>query len=245
MQRCSGVWAASVAGCLVAFLSGCEASAPPASILARLPAASADEFGEADESAADREFARRLLEIADEYLEYTLIDPGGQIAVGACSAPQSEFIPPRFSNAEENAAHGKQLYFLFARDTVAYSAAGDSESSQPIGQAIVKESWAAREIHDGRRPRAFTHRSGAPVRLYAECDGRTFGADRQMELFVMLKLPPDVPGTDSGWIYGTVSPDLRRVTSVGRIASCVECHEQAAGDRLFGGGPQEALTENL
>jgi len=234
MQRCSGAWAASVAGCLVALFSGCEASAPPASILARLPAASADEFGEDDNSAADREFARRLLEIADEYTEYTLIDPGSQIADGACSAPQSEFVPPQLSNAEGEAGHGKKLYFLFARDAVAYSAGGDAESIQPIGQAIVKESWAAREIHDGRRPRAFTHRSGASVRLYAERDGRTFGADRQMELFVMFKLPPDVPGTDSGWVYGTVSPDLQRVTSAGRIASCIECHEQAAGDRLFG-----------
>lgn len=245
MQRCAGAWAASVAGCWVAFLSGCETAAPPASLLARLPAASADEFGEGDDSAVDREFARRLLEIADEYIEYTLIDPGSQIANGACSTPQSEFIPPQFSDAEQNAGHGQKLYFLFARDAVAYSAAGDSESSQPIGQAVVKESWAAREIRDGRRPRAFTHRSGAPVRLYAERDGRTFGADRQLELFIMFKAPPDVPETDSGWIYGTVSPDLQRVTSVGRIASCVECHEQAPGDRLFGSRSQESLAESL
>lgn len=243
MQRCSGAWAASVAGCLVAFLSGCDSSAPPASILARLPAASADEFGEGDDSAVDREFTRRLLEIADEYIEYTLIDPGSQLANGACSAPQSEFVPPQISDVEGEVGHGKKLYFLFVRDAVAYSAAGEAESSQPIGQAVVKESWAAREIHDGRRPRAFTHRSGAPVRLFAECDGRTFGADRQMELFVMFKLPPDVLGTDSGWVYGTVSPDLRRVTSVGRIASCIECHEQSPGDRLFGSRSQASQNQ--
>ena len=234
MQRCTGAWAASIAGCLAAFLSGCETAPTPASVLARLPAANADEFGDEDDSAVDREFARRLLEIADEYIEYTLVDPGSQIANGDCSAPQSEFVPPHLSDAEGEAGPGKKLYFLFVRDAVAYSASGDAESIQPIGQTIVKESWAAREIHDGRRPRAFTHRSGAPVRLYAERDGRTFGADRQTELFIMFKLPPDVPGTDSGWVYGTVSPDLQRVTSVGRIASCIECHEQAAGDRLFG-----------
>lgn len=234
MQRCIRAWAASAAGCLVVFLSGCEATPSPVSVFARLPAASADEFDDGDESAVDREFARRLLEIADEYVEYTLIDPGSQLANDACLAPQSEFIPPQLSDAEGNAGHGKKLYFLFVRDAVAYSATADAESSQPIGQAVVKESWAAREIRDGHRPRAFAHRSGAPVRLYAERDGRTFGADRQTELFIMFKLPPDVPGTDSGWVYGTVSPDLQRVTSVGRIASCVECHEQAGGDRLFG-----------
>jgi hypothetical protein len=89
-------------------------------------------------------------------------------------------------------------------------------------------------------PRAFAHRSGAPVRLYAERDGRAFGADRQLELFIMFKLPPDAAGTDSGWVYGTVTPDRQRVTSIGRIASCVECHEQAPGDRLFGSQPPSA-----
>ncbi|HUY87665.1 MAG TPA: hypothetical protein VMV10_02915 [Pirellulales bacterium] len=242
MQRAVGAWSALVAGCLAASLSGCGAAAAPVTASIRPPAASTEPTADSGEPAIDREFAQRLLEIADEYAEYTLADRNSRLANGACFVPGSEFIPPQFSEAEEHADHGKKLYFLFARDAAAFSAAG-AEGVQPVGQAIVKEAWAAREIRDSHQPAPFEHHSGLPVRLYAERGGRAFGADRQTELFIMFKLPPDAPGTDSGWVYGTVTADRQRVTSAGRIASCADCHRQSPGDRLFGNESQELASQ--
>ncbi|MBA3541386.1 MAG: hypothetical protein H0T79_17370 [Deltaproteobacteria bacterium] len=39
-------------------------------------------------------------------------------------------------------------------------------------------------------------------------------------------------GTDAGWIYGTIVGG--EVTSAGRVASCMGCHESASHERLFG-----------
>jgi hypothetical protein len=50
----------------------------------------------------------------------------------------------------------------------------------------------------------------------------------------MLKLDPTTSGTVAGWIYGTVTPDGKTVTSAGKVESCMKCHEEAKGDRLFG-----------
>ena len=49
----------------------------------------------------------------------------------------------------------------------------------------------------------------------------------------MMKLDPKTPGADDGWVYGTVSADGKTVTSAGRVASCMKCHETRP-TRLFG-----------
>jgi hypothetical protein len=49
-------------------------------------------------------------------------------------------------------------------------------------------------------------------------------------LYVMMKTG-DVD-SDAGWMYGTLTPD-GRVTSSGRVASCMDCHRDAM-DRIFG-----------
>ena len=64
-------------------------------------------------------------------------------------------------------------------------------------------------------------------------DGRAWRAAERGPLFVMLKLEPDTPGTDQGWIYATVEPS-GEVTSAGLNASCIECHVDAPRDRQFG-----------
>lgn len=220
------------AGCLLAISSGCGASAGPLSALAGLPVADVAAPTAENDAAIDPTLARRLLEIAEEYADYELVNTDSRIANGACFVPSGEFVPPQFSQAD-GAGHGKKLYFLFARDADAYAAAG-ADAMQPVGQVVVKESWAAREIRDSHQPSRFEHRGGMPIRLYAEQEGRAYGADRQTELFIMFKQPPDAAGTDAGWVYGTVTADRQRVTSAGRIASCVDCHRQAPGDRLFG-----------
>jgi hypothetical protein len=50
----------------------------------------------------------------------------------------------------------------------------------------------------------------------------------------MFKLDPKTPGTDEGWVYGTVTADGKTVTSAGRVASRMKCHQEAPHDRLFG-----------
>jgi hypothetical protein len=50
----------------------------------------------------------------------------------------------------------------------------------------------------------------------------------------MFRLDPATPGTDLGWVYGTLDADGARVTSSGRVQSCMGCHTQAPSERLFG-----------
>ena len=50
----------------------------------------------------------------------------------------------------------------------------------------------------------------------------------------MFKLDPQTPDTDEGWVYGTVTPDGKKVTSAGKVESCMKCHQRAPHDRLFG-----------
>jgi len=61
-----------------------------------------------------------------------------------------------------------------------------------------------------------------------------FRPDQPAGRFIMFKVDPATPDTDEGWVYATVSP-AGIVTSAGRVASCMGCHETAAThERLFG-----------
>jgi hypothetical protein len=42
------------------------------------------------------------------------------------------------------------------------------------------------------------------------------------------------PATDDGWVYGTLTPDGKTVTGVGRLENCMGCHQKAPHGRLFG-----------
>ena len=84
----------------------------------------------------------------------------------------------------------------------------------PVGQAIVKESWLPAEIDP---------HTGTEVR-----------PSRKADLFIMYKVDPATPGADRGWVYGTVTPDGKKVTSAGRVESCMKCHKDAPHDGLFG-----------
>lgn len=63
--------------------------------------------------------------------------------------------------------------------------------------------------------------------------GKRFRAGASRGLYVMLRLDPKTPGTDDGWVYGTIAPD-GTLTSSGRVASCMSCHVGAPHGRLFG-----------
>ncbi|MCA8910451.1 MAG: cytochrome P460 family protein [Planctomycetes bacterium] len=160
----------------------------------------------------------QLLAVAAEYRHYTKISDDPDWAPTMCRAP----IPMTAlkSQATTKKAHGRKLYFLWVKDSDAYSydaLAALTENKpaemkkQPVGQALVKESYHP-----------------------ADPDGKSRTLGEPSGLFVMLKLDPDTPGTDAGWVYGTVSPDGKKVTAAGLIESCMDCHDEAGEERLFG-----------
>jgi hypothetical protein len=53
-------------------------------------------------------------------------------------------------------------------------------------------------------------------------------------LFIVMRMGPSTPNSDEGWVYGTVTADGTKVTSAGRVQSCMECHVGAPHERLFG-----------
>ncbi|HEY5934654.1 MAG TPA: hypothetical protein VIU61_08465, partial [Kofleriaceae bacterium] len=129
----------------------------------------------------------------------------------------------RMSEAEES-PHGKKLYYLWASDRAAYL-----KAEVKTGFAIVKESFAAVPPTKPRvaNPGVFE----TPLHDTIEADGKRLTTGAAKGLYVMTKLGGE--GTDAGWIYGTISTD-GVVTSAGRVATCMGCHEDAPHDRLFG-----------
>ena len=68
----------------------------------------------------------------------------------------------------------------------------------------------------------------------AKKDGKTYYATEKHALFVMMKLDSKTADTDEGWVYATLTPDGKTVTSAGKLESCMKCHQKAENDRLFG-----------
>jgi len=164
---------------------------------------------------SDPKFHAQLIEIAKSYSEWKLADPDMRVAPNACDAypgtPPGALRGVLTSKSNDTSTHGKKLYYVYPKDLNAYK---PLQKTQPVGQVLVKESWVPL-IHEGDNV--------ANKRL-------TPG-----DLFILFKLDPKTPGTDEGWVYGTLSAeDHRTVTSAGRVASCMKCHEDAKSDRVFG-----------
>ena len=194
-------------------------------------------------AAAGHEFHDRLLEIAGTYRSYGQVDDSMHWAPIMCDSPH----PPaelRYSDSKDQGTHGRKLYAVFAR----FSSRGNytvGDLGGRVGQVVVKESWVPEEVPEVDRARAADRWSdagkkgeggpGRPVcRPYARKDGQLYHAAKQADLFIMYKMDPETPGTDRGWVYGTVTADGKTVTSAGRVESCMKCHESAPHDRLFG-----------
>ncbi len=164
------------------------------------------------------------------------------------------------SAAPDGSPHGRTLYTLYARDEDAYLAmsfrwlferptAPGTPSSEPIinpvGQVVVKQAFTPepadelRARYDAWQGRSWNADEAAQWRDVGSCalgdDGHLYRAGPLAALFVMLKLEPGTPGTDNGWVYATIAPDLTTITSMGAIESCVQCHQQTDRDRLYGG----------
>jgi hypothetical protein len=190
-------------------------------------------------------FAAELKDAAAKYTSWGRVDDLSRWAPELCRIPP----PPqaRFSASKDEGTHGKKLYSVFAKDRHAYARIARLKESK-VGQVVVKQSWLPEEVtgKEADDARAAAEKiakelpAGRDFNPYAIRDGKVYKASKQGDLFVMLKLDPATPNTDTGWVYGTVTSDGKTVTSGGRVESCMKCHTEAKTDRLFGLYPEKA-----
>ena len=148
----------------------------------------------------------RVEKAAREYASYGKVDDLSRWAPTLCKAPAPP--QPHLSTSRDAETHGRKLYYLYAKDREAYRMVQSLD--QPVGQVLVKESWVPAPTSTFQRP------------VTAE----------QGPLFLMIKTGE--ADSDQGWIYATATPDGKTITSSGKLASCMECHQGAKYDRLFG-----------
>lgn len=173
---------------------------------------------------------------AEQYREWGVVGPHVTWAPELCMAPPAPSMHP--TRAQGLPEDGHKLFALYANDGVSYLTLTepDSEGDAPIGMSLVKEAYAP--VETGTPPQSWSVEGRALMEEHGfypfAKKGETFyGAGARKDLFVMTKLAPETPGTDAGWVYGTVAPD-GTVTSAGLVESCIACHESAPRDRLFG-----------
>jgi hypothetical protein len=108
-----------------------------------------------------------------------------------------------------------------------------NNKTAPVGQVLVKQAWIPKAVPASEvdPDKASSESLAWP---YARKGGKVYRATKQADLFIMVKLDPETPGTDDGWVYGTVTPDGKKVTSAGRVESCMRCHQETKHDRQFG-----------
>lgn len=207
-------------------------AAPPTT-----PADPAAPAAPAGDDAISPALAARLQRAAATYQQWGRVDERPALAPEMCAAPTDARARPAQlrRSAAEGGGHGHKLYYLWASDRALYlrRPRGDEPERPariPAGFTIVKQSFAA-------EPATTVEDPHAAVRLP---DGSALIAGAAADLFVMIKLTGEAgaepaagdASTDAGWIYGTVAPS-GRVTSAGRVASCMRCHQRVE-DRLFG-----------
>jgi len=197
----------------------------------------------------ERVFAGRLLEIAAEYQQYERVDPTMRWSPALCFLPPEASNPPKnlglISQSTSDASHGKKLYFLYARKPSEYRnqiwrLSSNKTQPAPLGQVLVKEAWhpikekKSGPANIGNTPPATKSSQTRNLKPFAVQGQDKYHAGDKKGLFIMFKTHENTPGTDHGWVYGTVSADAKRVLSVGRIKNCMQCHRDAAYDRQIG-----------
>ncbi|OJY27797.1 MAG: hypothetical protein BGO98_41820 [Myxococcales bacterium 68-20] len=213
--------------------------------------ASASSAGSAPTTAApvpekgeiDARFVADLQKAFAEYKAWGRVDDELRWAPFLCRMPMPGTA--RMSAADEG-EHARKLYSLFARDRAAYvSMNGEAPTIARGGQVVVKESYLpelvpdAGPAEDPRVPVGGISGNAGNVdadhfKPYARADdGRIYRASKLAGLYVVLEKPKGTPGTDEGFVYGTLTP-AGEITSAGKIASCMGCHLQAKHRRFFG-----------
>lgn len=180
-------------------------------------------------------FADDLLAVAAAYPQWERVSDRANFAPTDCRIPPPAGVLR--SEAMDLDQHGRKLYFLFAKDGTHYHMLTTGDHTVPVGQAVVKQSFHAVEVSPQSVPQLagdgtpFSRRTPAEYRMEGD---RAFRTGDPFGLFVMLKKPADTPGTDQGWVYGTLTPDGKAVTASGQLESCIRCHREAPHERLFG-----------
>jgi hypothetical protein len=210
---------------------------------AAVPAASAAPSANAPVSAGSAENDPRwhamVREIAAGYAQWGRVDDEMRWAPGLCRMPMP--ARARISASGDESTHGRKLYTLYAKDPVAYGAAQSAYPGpeQPglkdISQVIVKEAFRPVETKD--------RGIGLGGELQpAQHEGKLYAPGEALGIYMLFKPNRPVAETDAGWVYATVAADLKTVTSAGKVASCMGCHQQiAGGGRLFGLKDQQEL----
>ena len=195
-------------------------------------------------------FAAQVKEAAENYISYGRIDDQMRWAPGMCAMPRP--ASAHLSKSQDDATHGRKLYSILAKDRRGYLRTLGGMQDAAVGQVIVKESWEPKEVHNAPGPFEYRRATPRPQKdgsradlsgLDADhfnpylrgADGKMFEASQKHGLFIMIKMAPTTPGTDLGWVYATTDAKGRLVEA-GAVASCMECHQQAKTDRLFGTG---------
>ncbi|MDI1442635.1 hypothetical protein [Polyangium sp. 6x1] len=153
----------------------------------------------------------------------------------------------RMSGAEDG-GHARKLYSVFVKEQHSYPMVHtDAPVPQPVGQILVKESYHPELLDKAKTPEDLSYLQEKTMKEdhfnpYARVGDRIYVASRLAGAYVVLKVAPGTPGTDTGWVYGTVTPE-GEVTSAGRVASCMGCHVSARHERVFGLGPAKKGDE--
>ena len=200
-------------------------------LASRLPA-------EPAKSEDDKPFHKELLQVAKDYKAWGRVDDEMRFAPWLCRMPEPG--KAHVSASKDADTHGQKLYSLFAKNRDAYFLLGEKKTAA-VGQIVVKESWLPEEVKDAKPAKADrkgvisegTGKTADHFYPFASKDGKVFKATKPAGLFIMMKLDPKTPDTDGGWVYGTVSADLKSVTAAGKVESCMKCHQDAKYDRLF------------
>ena len=203
---------------------------PPAAVAAPGPERTA--AGDAEPAVVEREtidprFVADVKATFASYKEWGRVDDERRWAPALCRLPNAPRVT--MSHADDG-GHARKLYSLFAKDREGYVKLLGPNTKPAVGQVIAKESYLP-ELVEGAAAEPGDHSSGL-VRT-AVHDGKHYRATKMLGLYVMRRMPLQTPGTDDGWIYGTLTPD-GEVTSAGRVASCMGCHASAKHGRLFG-----------
>jgi hypothetical protein len=191
----------------------------------------------------DPKFHSLLLTAAKTYPAYGLVDDLLRFAPGLCMAPPPPQV--RLSASKSTETHGQKLYVLFAWDAAAYLNSPRKDffkkpETAPIyekkaaEQVLVKQSWSCVTVGKEEREAAEKAKTDLDKSKFLRLKTDLFMRGEQKDLFIMVKLDENTEGSDKGWVYGTLAPDGKSVTSSGRVQSCMACHERAGAGRLFG-----------
>lgn len=243
-ERASPGTAGSVVPAAATSPAEAQPAAPPtapeaARSVAAPPAAAPPSFrGE-----IDKRFVADLQAVYADYKGWGRVDDELRFAPWLCRMPEPGMA---HVSAAEQGAHGRKLYSLFARDHAGYVALGKDGAKPAKGlQAVVKESYLPEEITGEPIPRHAWNRAAQEGPLgagdhfwpYARGEGgKLVKAGAVAGLFVVLEKPAGTPGTDDGFVYGTMTPS-GEITSAGKVGPCLACHEKAKHRRFFGTQP--------